>query len=129
MSYRVINGQMYPVVPIDGFSQKKSSENTNANVNFKDMLNKEINKKEGFTISNHAAERLSSRNVSLNEHDMKTINEGINKAEQKGCKNSVILYKDVALVASIENRTVITAMDKNSAKDNVFTNVDSVVLL
>jgi hypothetical protein len=35
----------------------------------------------------------------------------------------------VALITSIKNRTVITAVDKNSAKDNVFTNVDSVVLL
>jgi flagellar operon protein len=129
MSYRVINGQIHPIEPIGGFSQQKSTGKSKNNVDFKNILKKEINEKEGFNISAHAAERLRSRSISLNEQDMKTINEGINKAEQKGCKNSVILYKDLALVTSIKNRTVITAVDKNSAKDNVFTNVDSVVLL
>jgi flagellar operon protein len=129
MSYRVINGQIHHIEPIGGFSQQKSTEESKNNVDFKDILKKEINEKEGFNISAHAAERLRSRSISLNEQDMKTINEGINKAEQKGCKNSVILYKNLALVTSIKNRTVITAVDKNSAKDNVFTNVDSVVLL
>lgn len=129
MSYRVINGQIHPIEPIGGFSQQKSTEKSKKNVDFKDILKKEINGKEGFNISAHAAERLRSRSISLNEQDMKTINEGINKAEQKGCKNSVILYKDLALVTSIKNRTVITAVDKNGAKDNIFTNVDSVLLL
>jgi flagellar operon protein len=129
MSYRVVNGQIHSVEPIGNFYEKKISTTTKTNTNFKGILNQEINKNEGFTMSKHAAERLSSRNISFNQQDMKNINEGINKAEQKGAKNSLILYKDVALITSIKNRTVITAVDKNSAKDNVFTNVDSVVLL
>ena len=129
MSYRVINGQVYPIVPIEGFSQKKVSEKSKANLNFNNILKDEISKNDGFIMSKHAEERLNSRNISFNEQDMKNINEGINKAEKKGCINSVILYKDVALVTSVKNRTVITAVDKESAKNNVFTNVDSVVLL
>lgn len=129
MSYRIINGQIQPIEPIGGFPQPKSTGKSKNNVGFKDILKKEINEKVGFNISGHAAERLRSRSVSLNEQDMKTINEGINRAEQKGCKNSVILYKDLALITSIKNRTVITAVDKNSSKDNIFTNVDSVILL
>lgn len=50
-------------------------------------------------------------------------------AQDKGSKNSVMIYKDVALIASIENKTVITAIEKERAKANVFTNVDSVVIL
>ena len=50
-------------------------------------------------------------------------------AADKGSRNAVMLYKDVALVASIENRTVITAVEKERAVDNVFTNIDSVVML
>jgi flagellar operon protein len=129
MSYRVVNGQIHSVEPIGNFHDKKISTTTKTNINFNGILNEKINKNESFTMSKHAAERLSSRNISFNQQDMKNINEGINKAEQKGAKNSLILYKDVALITSIKNRTVITAVDKNSAKDNVFTNVDSVVLL
>lgn len=40
-----------------------------------------------------------------------------------------MLYKDVALIASVENRTLITAVDKNRTNENIFTNIDSVVLL
>ena len=40
-----------------------------------------------------------------------------------------MLYKDVALIASIENKTVITAVQKDRAVDNIFTNIDSVILL
>lgn len=129
MSYRIVNGKIHTVENINSFSQKNSTEKLKNTNNFNDILKKEINEKQGFNISAHAAERLRSRSISLNEQDMKTINEGINKAEEKGCRNSVILYRDLALVTSIKNRTVITAVDKNSAKDNVFTNVDSVVLL
>ncbi|MFT8313917.1 MAG: TIGR02530 family flagellar biosynthesis protein [Clostridium sp.] len=129
MSYRVINGQVYPIEPIEGFSQKKVSEKIKTNLNFNNILKDEISKNDSFIMSKHAEERLNSRNISFNEQDMKNINEGINKAEKKGCTNSVILYKDVALVTSVKNRTVITAVDKESAKNNVFTNVDSVVLL
>lgn len=60
---------------------------------------------------------------------MKNINEGINRASEKGSKDSLIIYKDVALVTSIKNRTIITAVDKESSKGNIFTNIDSVVLL
>ena len=61
--------------------------------------------------------------------DMKVIGKGFDLAADKGSRNAVMLYKDVALVASIENRTVITAVEKERAVDNVFTNIDSVVML
>ena len=60
---------------------------------------------------------------------MEKINDIINKAEEKGAKNCLILYKDVALVTSIENRTVITAVEEDRMKENIFTNIDSVVIM
>ena len=127
MSFRVINGKMFDIDSItksvSPVSQSKSS------VGFNNILQKEIDKKDGFTFSNHAAQRLKDRNINLNEADMNKINEGLNKAEKKGAKDSLILYKDVVMVASIKNKTIITAVDKDSSKDNVFTNIDSVVML
>jgi flagellar operon protein len=37
--------------------------------------------------------------------------------------------RDVAMVVSIKNRTVITAVDSDSMKDNVFTNIDSAAII
>ena len=34
----------------------------------------------------------------------------------------------VAFVCSVKNKTVITAVESNRAKENVFTNIDSVVI-
>lgn len=128
MGYRVINGKLCLIQDFQGYnsSNKKINKNNNS---FKDLLNNKIDNKESFFISNHAAERLKERNISFNESDMKNINEGINKAEQKGSKETLILYKDTALVTSIKNRTIITAMAKENSKNNVFTNIDSVVIL
>ena len=126
MSFRIINGQAYP---IGNFELPKSSslEKKNQSVNFKDVLNETINKQENYTISKHASERL--KNLDFNDEDMKNIGEGFKIAEEKGAKNSLILYKNVALITSIENKTVITAVENERSKNNVYTNIDSVVIL
>jgi flagellar operon protein len=128
LGYRVINGKLYSV---EDFMQHQNiaPKNKETNNNFKEVLKKELNQKDSFVISNHAAERLKDRNITLNEGDMNKINEGINKANEKGANESLILYKDLVLIASIKNRTIITAMGKENGKENVFTNIDSVVLL
>ncbi|MBU5454784.1 flagellar biosynthesis protein [Caproiciproducens sp. MSJ-32] len=129
MGFRVINGIAYPVgnfqLPEDsGFSKANNKEK----INFNDVLKNEVNKiQSDYTISKHAAERLS--NLNFTSEDMKVIGRGFKLAENKGSRNSVMLYKDVALIASIENKTLITAVEKERSKENIFTNVDSVVLL
>lgn len=129
MSFRVINGKVYST----GEYLKVETSNTNSSTksvkSFQDVLNNTIADKKSFVISNHAAERLQNRNINFNAVDMNKINDGINKAEEKGAKDCLILYKDVALVTSIKNRTIITAVDNDSSKGNVFTNIDSVVML
>lgn len=131
MGYRVINGQLFPVDKIlnNSYNENIKSSPKKTDLDFEKILDKSINKNENFSISNHAAARIKERNINFNEVDMKKINDGINKADEKGAKDCLILYKDVALVASIKNRTIITAVDKENSKDNVFTNIDSVVLL
>jgi flagellar operon protein len=133
MSYRIINGQAYPV---GNFPQPKeilkgNTQNTSGD-RFKDVLSNELKKnnlgtKEGFTLSNHAAERLSD--INFTQSDYNEIEKGLEKAREKGSKNTVMLYKDVAIIASVQNNTIITAVDRDRAKENVFTNIDSVVIL
>jgi len=133
MGYRVINGNLHLIEDISSVSNNtKSQINSKATENrteFKDILGKEISKNESFIISKHAEERLRQRSIQFNELDMKQINEGINRAESKGCKDCLICYKGNALVTSIKNRTVITAVDQDNARGNVFTNIDSVLFI
>lgn len=128
MGFRVINGKLYEVGNFPQYNNvNKERISNNTKESFKAILDKEIQPKDSFKISNHAAERI--KDIELDDGDMKKINEGINLAEEKGSKNSVLLYKDMALVASIENRTIITAVQKERTKENIFTNIDSVVIL
>jgi flagellar operon protein len=48
---------------------------------------------------------------------------------QKGGRESLVMMGDSALVVSVKNRTVVTALDKAQMRGNVFTNIDSAVII
>ena len=89
-------------------------------------LNKAL---EGVKFSNHAVERMRTRGISYSPTDLNRIQDAIGKAAAKGSKDSLILMDDSALIVSVKNKTVVTVMDKNALKENVFTNIDSTVVL
>jgi flagellar operon protein len=80
-------------------------------------------------FSAHAMQRLQSRNIQLSNEDVARMNQMADKAAQKGAKQSLFMLRDVAMVVSIKNRTVITAVDQESMKENVFTNIDSAAVI
>lgn len=80
-------------------------------------------------VSGHAQTRLQSRNIELDAAEWDRVVQGVDRAAQKGAKESLVLVDDVALVVSVKNRTVITAVDKENLKQNVFTNIDSAVIV
>ena len=80
-------------------------------------------------FSAHAQQRLESRNIRLTQDDVAKMNAMADKAAAKGSKQSLFMMRDVAMVVSITNRTVITAVDQSSMKENVFTNIDSAAIL
>lgn len=128
-TYRINNGQLFPVEPI-GQNQKSTNVTDKQNApTFKDLLEKTIQDKTSVKISYHAQQRLQQRNIVLDEKDMNALQNAMEKAEQKGARESLLLYKDMALITSIKNRTIITAVDSKSAGENVFTNIDSAVLV
>jgi flagellar operon protein len=51
------------------------------------------------------------------------------KAEAKGARESLMVMGDTAFIVNIPNRTVITAVNSGQLKDNVFTNIDSAVIV
>jgi len=79
-------------------------------------------------FSKHAQDRLAARGLNLDAQDMQRLEGAVDKAAAKGSRDSLVLMDNLALVVSIRNRTVITAVDAANRRDNVFTNIDSVVL-
>ena len=125
MTYRIVNGNIVSVKPLDIDSSKANVNKDASKTSFSEILNEKLNK--NINISKHANVRLTERNIVLSDEDMGKLSDAFDKAEDKGAKDSVILYKDLAFVASIKNRTIITAMPKG--EENIFTNIDSVILL
>lgn len=80
-------------------------------------------------FSAHAMQRLQSRNIQLSGEDVARMNAMADKAAEKGAKQSLFMLNDVAMVVSIKNRTVITAVDGDSMRENVFTNIDSAAII
>ena len=85
---------------------------------------------DGFAIqfSKHAAKRIEQRGLDLDGERMARLQRAVGQAEAKGSKDSLILLDELALVVSVQNRTVVTAMDRQDRSDHVFTHIDSVVI-
>jgi flagellar operon protein len=83
---------------------------------------------EGLQFSRHALRRIEQRGLQLDELRMRRLEDAVGRAEQKGSRDSLILLDELALVVSVQNHTVVTAMDEESRKEHVFTNIDSVVI-
>lgn len=96
---------------------------------FKEMFSRELASDRAVTVSKHASERLYSRNMQLSDDRLQQIAGALDKAEGKGSRETLILFDDLALVASVKNRTIITAFDRDNLKEGVVTSIDSAVIL
>lgn len=98
------------------------------NRSFEQILNN-IQSKDEIKFSKHAIERMDIRDITLSKDEVNKLNNAIDKAEQKGVKEALILMGDTAFIASIKNRTIVTTVNKEQLKENVFTNIDGAVIV
>lgn len=120
-----------PLLPVNrslGNVHRNSAKQDKNSTPFNQVLAQELN---GVKFSQHALQRLQNRNITLGQADLAKLNDAVDKAAQKGAKESLVLMSNnsLALLVSVKNKTVITAMDGANLKDNVFTNIDSAVIV
>lgn len=96
---------------------------------FDQILNEQLQQKSEVVFSRHATERLAQRNIKLTSQEVSRINSGLDKAAQKGIKETLIMMDNRAFIASVNNKTIITAAVDEQLKDNVFTNIDGAVIV
>ena len=82
-----------------------------------------------LNLSQHAETRIRSREIPWSQDLEKRISSGIDQASSKGSRETLILAGDVAVIANVKSRTVVTAMDRSQLKERIFTNIDSAVLV
>lgn len=119
-----------PIQPVrtDRQQPQKPATGQTENSAFARVLDQKL-PSQGVKFSQHAQERLKARNINLSANDIANLEGAVNSVAQKGGKESLVMMKDAALVVSIKNRTVVTALDKAQMQGNVFTNIDSAVII
>jgi len=85
-------------------------------------------KTDELKFSAHAQTRMKSRGIDVSPQMMNKLTNAVDTAQRKGSKNSLVLFPDAAFIVNVPNRTVVTAMDGENIRENIFTNIDSTVL-
>ncbi len=96
---------------------------------FSKILNEKLQEKSPIKFSSHAMERIKKRNIVITQKDIKDIENALKEAERKGAKEALFVGNRFSLIVSVKNKTVITAIDEDSMRNNIFTNIDSAVIL
>ena len=117
----------------------KTKESTDAaamqGMSFEDVLRQQWQVQENVAtegslkFSKHAGERLRQRNITLSDEQMKRLQDGARKAEEKGIKESLVIMDSLSFIVNTGNNTVITAMEQSSDADNIYTNIDGAVII
>ena len=96
-------------------------------VSFQEILQSKSN--EQLKFSKHATVRLADRGIELTDAQLERLNDGAQKAGQKGIRDSLVIVADLAFIVNVPNKTVVTAMDSRETEENVFTNISGAVIM
>jgi flagellar operon protein len=80
-------------------------------------------------VSTHATKRLQERNIELDGDEYVKLKEAIGKLRAKGGHDSLVITGKAAYVVDVDKNTVVTAVDRNSMSENVFTKIDSTIFM
>ena len=82
----------------------------------------------GVKFSKHAAKRLDDRDITISEDQKERLNFGVQRADEKGIKDTLVMVDSLAFIVNVPSQTVITAMDGDESDEGVFTNIDGAVI-
>lgn len=103
--------------------------NTGNQVQFAELLQNESNKAQSVQFSKHAAQRVQQRGIEMTDSLLNNLNQAVKKAQEKGAKDVVVIGESGAFIVNVPNNIVVTTMSGAEMKENIFTNIDSAVLM
>ncbi len=98
-------------------------------LSFTDILNKELENSNTLQFSKHAINRMNERGIDVNQNLQNDLNAAVEKARSKGAKDVVIISPNSAFIVNVKNNMVVTTMNSAEMKENIFTNIDSAIIL
>ena len=116
---------------INSTNSTNSAGKTTSGTSFQEILNQQLNNSSDSKVSfsKHANQRTEERNIEISQTDLNRLGDACDKAEEKGIKDALVMMDNNAFIVNAQNRVVVTVMDKNELKNNVFTNIDGAVFV
>jgi flagellar operon protein len=99
------------------------------NQSFRQALEDKLQQTSNVAFSKHAVNRAIQRNLDLSQDNIARLNEGVRLAEEKKLEDPLILVDRTAFLVNIKHHKVITTVDAEELKGNVFTNIDGTVII
>ncbi|MCI8376673.1 MAG: flagellar biosynthesis protein [Lachnospiraceae bacterium] len=93
------------------------------------LLQNALEDSQKIRFSKHAAARVEQRGIEVTDSLLSDLNQAVGKAREKGAKDVVVIGRQGAFIVNVPNNVVVTTMTSQEMKQNIFTNIDSAVLL
>jgi len=135
-----INNILIPNVT--SLPSNKNVENTNKlksgeTSEFKGLLDGAIDQSQpqitkqdkGIQLSTHAMRRLQERNITIDKDEYAKLQTAMDRLKLKGGQDSLVITGKAAYIVDVPKNTIVTAIDKDSIGENVFTKIDSTILM
>ncbi|MDR1571947.1 MAG: flagellar biosynthesis protein [Clostridiales Family XIII bacterium] len=110
--------------PSDSGRAQGANESGNS---FRELLDRRLERQVSF--SRHAGQRAQERNIEIGEGDLDRLGDACERASQKGVRDALIVMNDSAFIVNAGSKVVVTVVDKNELKENIFTNIEGAVFL
>lgn len=111
----------------EGISNQTTHTASLNSQSFEQVYNRIAN--QGVNLSKHAYQRIKSRNIDLNDAQIKRVSEALEQAKQKGIKDALIMLDNKMMIANVKNNTIVTIANKSDLNDDIITNIDGAILL
>lgn len=83
----------------------------------------------GIQLSTHAMRRLQERNISIDKEEYTKLQTAMDRLKLKGGQDSLVITSKAAYIVDVPKNAIVTAIDKDSIGENVFTKIDSTILM
>lgn len=80
-------------------------------------------------FSSHALKRIQERSISMDGPEFTKLKLALQKLENKGGQDSLVITDKAAYILDVGNKKVVTAMNKKELAENVFTKIDSTIFV
>ncbi len=107
---------------------QRSQQKTAEKGSFDQLLQNQLSQQGTVKFSRHASQRMQTRGISFSDAQLQRLDTAVSQVSAKGGRESLVMLDNTALVVSVKNETVVTVVDQDQLKNNVFTNIDSAVI-